>query len=749
MKISDSTAFFSKLWLIFKNRIYLVFPPIKRILLLSLSVVFLIVSFYILNRYHGQIKEYLVKLNVDSMGNSTGFFSSLFMTLGASALAVLAITFSLSLFTIQQAADKFSPTILRTFLKDKVNKSIFFIIASVTFAFFLFAFFPINSLLIYELLLGFFFLIIIFYLLRKQYHHTANLVNPIYQIFFYHNNGIKMLNRIDKHLDALIKAKVVRPAPESNLKNRSKEEQRDLLRTRAIFGSPKLFDRVKDCLNQIYALIQTYQKRKDYQVTQSGINSIYSVFYKYIEVKNGTFFPSSMIQELDYSHDDFIEKILEKLTSIQGTASREKDYEISKQILDCFFQIAIKCTEIRYRTNPLNEYTHCMLATGYMKQNILEGLNAGLIDIGIQGSNRLRIIGSVLIEKGSATDTNLIFDYLSEIATYGLLPNTNFLIASPLKAYSNLLRAILFSKKVDHRFLTKIMLQKVQYIIGSYVKIKETGVILVEMEFSIGDFIDLAKLSAMPYIFDEAYNKIQDPKTSDQDKKHFLESIIDLSHEVWHFYDELSKYAAEKESFLIHYIDSNLEHITIALLKLYQTDILNKEQKKEILNNINWIISDYWRIYEYHKEITKSYEDQILWNLLRIGSEFNKFSLIKGLNKVINIIISIANSFLEKHKWDQGYTPIRIVKKAAYLCILNGSDEVYANFIKQMKDKFWNEYCKKYPEHKALLFNELLQIDPVDLKLNRPHLTFEDELLCQLSKDDISKFVGRLRNDLQ
>jgi len=748
MKISDLAPFFSKKWLIIKNRIYLIFPLIRRVLVSVLIVIFLVISFYILNKYYGQIKAYFIRLNIDSNGNSTGFFSSLFMTLGASVLTVLAITFSLSLFAIQQAADKHTPTILRTYLKDKVNRAIFLIIAFITFAFFLFALFPIDSLLIYEVILGFFFLILIFYLLRKQYHHTANLVNPIYQIIYYHNNGIKLLNRIDKHIDALIKAKIVRPSPESDIVNRSKEEQRDLLRTRALMGLPELFEPVKNCLNEIYALIQTYQKRKDYQVTYRGFYSIYSLVHRYVEAKNGAFFPSSIIQELDYSHDDFLEEILEKLTTIQRIASKEKDFEISKQILDCFFQIAIKCTEIRYRTNPLNEYTHCMLTTGYMKQNILEGLNAGLIDIGIQGSNRLRTIGSVLIAKGSIIDTNLIFDYLSEIAMYGLLPNTNYLIASPMKAYTILLRAILYNRNIDHQLLSKRILEKAQYIIGSYVRMKEIGMVLVEMEFSIGDFVVLSKRTAIPYIFDEIYNKIQDSKTSNQDKKHFIKKIIDFGGDVWNFYDELSRYAAEKESFLIHYIDSNLEHITLALFRLYQIDTLDANQKKEILKNIKWIISVYWRIYEYHKEITKSYEDQILWNLLKIGSEFNKLSLIKELNEVINIIVSIANSFLEKQKWDQGFGPIRILEKAAYLCIFDGSEEVYTNFLKQIKDKFWIECCKKYPEHKALLFNELLQIDPVDLKLNRPHLTFEDELLCKLSKEDISKFVGRLRNDL-
>lgn len=694
--------------------------------------------------------DHLIGLNIDSLGSRTTFFSSLFITLGASCLTVLAITFSLSLFSIQQAADKHTPTILKIFLKDRVNRDIFLAIASISLLFFLFAMLPINYLLFYEVLLGFFFLIMIFYLLRKQYTHITNLINPINQIIYHHNDGIRLLNRIDKHISAMIKAKLIRPGPSSDIKNVSEKDQRDILRAGAIFRLPNLFDGAKGYLDQIYALLQTYQARKDYQVTQSGFNAIYSLAYKYIEVKNGAFFPSSIVHELDFSHDDFLIDVFEKLTAIQRTATREKDLEISKEILDCFYQIAIKCTEIRYRANPMNEYTHCMLATGYMVRNIEEGLNAELLDMGIQGSTRLRNIGLALIVKGSQTDVNTILDYLSKIAMYGLLkPNTSYLIANPLKAYSILLWAILYNRNIDRKLLPTRILEKAQQIIGLYVKIKEIDTISVEMEFSIGDFMNLSKRTAVPYIFDEVYNKIQNPKTTDQDKKHLIRSIIDFGHEVWHFYDELSKYAAEKESFLIHYIDANIEHIAMVLLKFYQLDVLSSIQKKELLNNIECIIANYRRIYHYHKEIVKPYELQILDNLLRIGNEFNELSLIESLNKIIDIIVSIANSFLEKQKNTYGFDPMRILERAAYLCILNGSEVVYTNFLKQIKDKFWSEYCKKYPEHKELLFNELRRIDPDHLRLNRLHLSFQDDLLSQLKKEDIIKFVDRLRKDLE
>jgi len=372
---------------------------LKRIILLLACLIFLGGLAFLVYRHYGQIESFLISRNMDSEGNFTSFFPSLFMTLGASVLAVLAITFSLSMFSIQQAADKYTPSVLINFQRDKVNKCIFGVIASISLLFFTFAMFPLNYLLFYEVLSGLFFLVMIFYLLRKQYAHITNIINPIYQIITHNKKALRMLKGIDRHLDLMIKAKVIRPGPNSGIDNTTKAEQRDQLRVGLIFRLPSLFYEIKASLNQIYALIQTYQNRRDYQVTRSGFNAMYSLTHKYIEVKNGAFFPSSMIQALDYSHDDFLIDVFEKLTAAQRTASANKDLEISKQILDCFSRIAMKCTEIRYRANPMNEYTHCMFATAYMEQNIEEALNAGLLEMGIQGSDRLRNIGLALVTK--------------------------------------------------------------------------------------------------------------------------------------------------------------------------------------------------------------------------------------------------------------------------------------------------------------------------------------------------------------
>lgn len=152
---------------------------------------------------YNNIKSYLIVQN-GSPGSIVSF-SNLFTSIGTAVLGVLAITFSLSLFALQQAADRYTPNVLSIFLKDKTNLSIFWSIAFVAMMFFVMAILPLSDYLFFELIVGFILLFIVFFLLRKQYFHIVKLINPNYQIILQHNDAIRSLDKIDKWLNLMIK----------------------------------------------------------------------------------------------------------------------------------------------------------------------------------------------------------------------------------------------------------------------------------------------------------------------------------------------------------------------------------------------------------------------------------------------------------------------------------------------------------------------------------------------------------------
>lgn len=217
--IDNFKIYLMRLWLSIYN--FAVHSYIRAKKIVGNILLFLILAgfLFLLFKYYEHINSYLRRLCVDSTSNPTDFFSTIFVTIGASVLGVLAITFSLSLFAIQQAADKHTPTVLASFLKDRTNNFIFWTIGIIALSFFLFAVFPLKEFIFSEVVSTFFFVILILLLLKKQYTHITKLVNPINQIVFRHNEAIEELNKIDKWLNLMIRIGAIRAGTKGNQQN--------------------------------------------------------------------------------------------------------------------------------------------------------------------------------------------------------------------------------------------------------------------------------------------------------------------------------------------------------------------------------------------------------------------------------------------------------------------------------------------------------------------------------------------------
>lgn len=224
--LDDFKVYLTKKWLFICNLILKIYFSSKRTLMFILLMIILLEIALLLYFNYEEITAYLLLRNTDSQANITGFFPTLFTTIGASILGVIAITFSLSLFAVQQAADKHTPTVLISFLKNRTNNYIFWSIAFISLIFFAFAILPLNKFIFFEVISTFVLILGIFLLLKKQYAHITRIVNPIHQIIFYHNEAIRGLNKIDKWMDLMIKIKAIRPGPENNGNEGNENQQK-------------------------------------------------------------------------------------------------------------------------------------------------------------------------------------------------------------------------------------------------------------------------------------------------------------------------------------------------------------------------------------------------------------------------------------------------------------------------------------------------------------------------------------------
>lgn len=184
--------------------------------LVGASAVFLIA---ITIRHGDLLDSHLLARSLTKSGDETALFSSLFISLAASMVGVISVTFALSLFSIQQAAEKHTPKILQEFVRDKTTLRIYWVFALLSVAFFVMSVLPYSGFLKYELLFGLFAIFGTFWALRIQYAHIVRLVDPRHLIVNEHNRAINALSAIDKNLDRMIEAGVIRQAndPEDQL----------------------------------------------------------------------------------------------------------------------------------------------------------------------------------------------------------------------------------------------------------------------------------------------------------------------------------------------------------------------------------------------------------------------------------------------------------------------------------------------------------------------------------------------------
>lgn len=213
-------------WLVVAGVIARAWFGLRRFLFRMATFGVVLISGYLLYINYARISKNLIALNTDSSGANSGLYSNIFIALGASIIGVIAITFSLSLFAIQQAADKHTPSVLQSFLRDKTNRNIFWLIVAIALVFFVFAVFPLNRIIFYEVIAAFVLLIVTFMLVQKQYRHVTKLVNPNYQIIFHHNEAVKGLEKIDKWLDLMIKIRAIQPGPNNERSDNDKNTKR-------------------------------------------------------------------------------------------------------------------------------------------------------------------------------------------------------------------------------------------------------------------------------------------------------------------------------------------------------------------------------------------------------------------------------------------------------------------------------------------------------------------------------------------
>lgn len=678
------------------------------------------------------------------------FFRNFFLTIGASFLGILAIVFSLSLFSIQYASENNSPRIFKRFLEDKKYKFVYLSIGTMAIILFLFALLSVEKdLLLVKLFFVFAFLIFLLILLYYHYCNVAQSVNPLYIIGSLKSDTISNLSTIDKNLKKGIE-KV------ATVKKIEKEKEKNEIKTALIANTKNLFGNVWTNIQEIFDLTLRNSKKNNYDVTWQGFSAIYEIIKKYLFVRKGTFVDLSLFSIIGIgSTQDFIlVQTYEKLFAIQRVANSNKDLQLSKDLLRALTLIAKETLGVKFLNETYQSNSVFDLTYGYTFQIAKEGINEGFYDLGVDISNYYSALSGSIISNGSRQSLITISRNLSEIATVGIIKKQFFIIDYTIGTIGKFIQDLALSEHFE-RATFNLMLDEAKKVIIYYVTFNSASSGLdsnLDVQNSLGRFVDLTRPYSIGITIASLCQAIIQEK-NEKKKDGLINNLMDINNELWLAFDYILKISSKTSSFINYFIGSNIGHICKNLASLYEVGNLQDRDKKELLNDIRWHLSDFWRMMSYKD---KDFENINLFNieedLLILGYKFLNLGLEEETKNINEVLFSMGRIVLEKGKDSYGFTAPRIVMTACKLAIYSKGckkcQDISGDLIKKIASDFYPAYIAKFNWQKDIFSKELSELDPFDAKYNGSHIMFEDRLISEMKEENIEAFITDLEKAL-
>ena len=679
-------------------------------------------------------------------------YSQLFFSAGTMHAGILAITFALSLFSIEQASDKGTPTILELFIKDKKNQIVFASLSVFTLISFLFGVLNRNGEDTMRMIsCEFLFIGSTFILLRFQYKHIARMINPNWQIEDLVNKCNKYLDAMVKYINDIIQLELI-SFPNEGKQEKAESELRSLKEAAVYTKIPNLLIPVNQCLEQLYAILHKYSIRQEYEVIRKGLHGVSSIINRYIDIRKKSSVPHMAdFMTFQTDLDDFLVPNYEKITTINNLAIRNRDVELSKLVIKNIESISLKYGELEpvglKHEGPTN------IAVGYLKGFIEGCLKADMFDIGIYGSGVLSRIGISCVKRNDSVGIHMAYQDLSDkVAYYGIIQKQNYLVNYALDGIIRIIWAIAFHKKLYANIDIKLGLDSVktitEWVLSTTDETSMPG--MNSIQHSLGSFYDLTKDTAIGVLLAKlAENVLREEDTTK--KKELMNTFLEADKEIWRFFRDIGEMAGAKESFLLHFINMNIEQISRAILYLCKDDDLDYAREK-LLNDLIWYLSVFW--WSYYK--TKSIKGLQLNNdadlLAQIGMQCIDLrelhpNFFKAADRSAGFIKTLALQLIAKGK-DGHVNPPSIMVKMCFLGILAYKENLEARTSKMDEYivDFQKEYVGKFPENKTDLLEELKNLEKDSYE--RWHLDSKSVLFKMANRKDISKYYAHVEDIL-
>jgi len=569
----------------------------KKYTFLLLSLIFIILFFY-------------SDITIESYS-----FTNILIALASIAGTILALVFTLSLIPIQNTASMWSFSVLRIYKKDRVSYRTFLLFGLAILFFISLSIFEdcINDnslILILFLLMG-----ILLDSLKFYYKHVVSLMDPQSILEKIKIQAFKTIDSIDNT------AKIV-------AKNQYflQEEKTDILKLEAqgYSTNPLYPQSIRYWFNDLAEIYQKSLNRNDLIVAKVTLYTMVEILkYFLLKRKNNITYHSIFtgllpVKEADVSKE-IINPICEILKDLFVISSKSSTENMALEVIETYKSIAIALSEVDIKLTKI--------PISYAKECNKYAQSIDSIEIPFQSTQIIfEIHHKMQVENIYEEVDSHIIDFLEDVIMYLYTKNKAELVEYSLKYLMQLNR---FDDDFKIRFekILEVGERLVPFtLIIEITKGKLSGYIPHNEIYSLTGFTSIGN------IYEYAV------------KQKDISLLIDILDVLWRHLRNIAEKYDMQNSFMMHEINSTIEHISDINLYLIKD---KKVVETQLIDKFKWLLSFYWVAYDKKETFNEFYLRKNVETLNKITIDYIKNDCIDvSLDALSNI--SAIYKFISK-----------------------------------------------------------------------------------------------------
>ena len=360
------------------------------------------------------INPSLGKFILRIISNSSGI-DTLLTTISAVLGTILAISFSISIVVIQNAASSYTASILEIYKKD--FRTLFFF-----FYYFLSLMFAIIALQTLDLYIVNMTLVMFFFsflFLLMHFYHIVNLIDPRTIIEKAKNKALKNINQIPSKIQRRIEHEKTTSEFEKQIL------EGPMYSHFLLHNDLTLLALSKQKVLQISDVILKASSRREIETSIKGFESLTEIALNYVNIR----------KDDPTSEDSFLVYIYNELLSISRVGFENKDISLMQEVIKTFEKIGCYTADIKSMGDGPNLVAG--LVTKYVYDLGIDSFERNFQDVTAQAISSVMILGLVAIRKTGGT--GLAQDYIFDMGKRGAQNNSWYILGNTLKSLKELL----------------------------------------------------------------------------------------------------------------------------------------------------------------------------------------------------------------------------------------------------------------------------------------------------------------------